>query len=105
MLWTGAHDGSLNGHAVNATVSPTATIVSGASKTPVALSSINPGDLVGVVATGLGQDLSTLTVTQIHVFCDCHFVGGTISNVTADSITLSVSKTGPVPTPSSTGSP
>jgi hypothetical protein len=60
---------------------------------PIALASIQPGDLVSLRARG--DDASSLTAVKIHVFCNCHWVGGTVSSVGTTSFQVSVKRTGP----------
>jgi hypothetical protein len=98
VLWTGPHDGTLNGQTLTLAVDAGTAIVSGPNHTSEPLASIQNGDLVGVMATGLGRDLSTLTATKVHVNCDCHWVGGTISAVGTSSLIVQVSRTGPYDT-------
>ena len=98
VLWTGKHDDQLNGQSVTLAVSATTEIVSGKDKTPVPLSSIKPGDLVGVLATSADKTLTSLTATRIHVYCNCHWIGGTISGIGGSSITVQVARTGPYDT-------
>jgi hypothetical protein len=98
VLWTGPRDGSLNGQSVTVQVDSNTRIVSGPGWAPDQLSNIQNGDLVGVLATGAGSDLSTLSAARIHVYCNCHWVGGTIASLGANSITLQVAKTGPYDT-------
>jgi uncharacterized protein DUF5666 len=96
VLWTGPHDSTLNGQSVTVSVDSNTEIVSGKDKTPVPLSSIQNGDLVGVVASG--SDLSSMTALRVHVFCNCHWIGGTISSLDSSSLTVQVKKTGPYDT-------
>jgi len=98
VLWTGSHDSALNGQSLTLAVDGSTAIVSGRGSTPEPLTSIENGDLVGVRATGVGKDLSTLTATNVRVNCDCHWVGGTISAIGTSSVTVQVSKTGPYDT-------
>jgi Domain of unknown function (DUF5666) len=58
-------------------------------------SSIEPGDLVGVVATGSD---GALTARRIRVTCNCHFVAGTVGTVSSSSLQVLVTRTGPVDT-------
>ena len=97
VLWTGPHDSSLNGQSVIVSVDSNTAITSGKDRTPVALSSIQNGDLVGVVASG-AIGVSGMTATKIHVYCNCHWIGGTISSIGTGSITVQVAKTGPYDT-------
>ena len=98
VLWTGKHDGELNGQSVTVAVDANTEIVSGKDKTPVTLSSIKPGDLVGVLANSADKTLTSLTATRIHVYCNCHWIGGTISAIGANSISVQVARTGPYDT-------
>ena len=88
VLWTGKHDTQLNGTTVNVAIDSSTQIVYGKGK-----SSINEGDLVGVVATG--TDLSSLTAQRIHVRCNCHFAAGTLDAISTSKIRVQVAKTGP----------
>ncbi len=98
VLWTGKHDDQLNGQSVTLAVDATTEIVSGRDKTPVSLSSIKPGDLVGVQASSTDKTLTTLTAKRIHVYCNCHWIGGTISAIGSSSISVQVARTGPYDT-------
>jgi hypothetical protein len=98
VLWTGPRDGALNGQSVTLSVDSTTSIVSGKDRTPVLLSSLQPGDLVGVRATGSGADLTTLAATRIHVYCNCHWVGGKIAAIGTSTLTVQVNRTGPFDT-------
>lgn len=94
VLWTGPHDGSLNGTTVTVNVDSN-TQITGPGKTQGQLSDIQDNDLVAVAAHG---DLSNLTASKIHVFCNCHWVGGTITALGSSSLTVQVKKTGPYDT-------
>jgi hypothetical protein len=96
VLWTGPNDGSLNGQTLTLNVVTRTRISRGPHRVPIALGQVQNGDLVAVRA--LGDDPSNLTAVMIHVNCDCHWVGGTISAVGTDSITVQVSRTGPYDT-------
>ena len=98
VLWTGPKDGQLNGTNVTVSVSSDTEIVSGKDKTAVPLSSIQPGDLVGLRATSADATLASLTATHIRVWCNCHWIGGTISSIGASSINVQVARTGPYDT-------
>ena len=98
VLWTGKHDDQLNGQTVTLAVDASTEIVSGKDKTPVPLSSIQSGDLVGVLATASDKTLASLTATRIRVYCNCHWIGGTISAIGSSSISLQVARTGPYDT-------
>jgi hypothetical protein len=98
VLWTRQHDDSLNGQLAAVSVNSATQITSGKDKTPISLSDIQAGDLVGVVATGSGSDLTSLTAVRIHVYCNCHWVGGTISAIGTSSVSIQVKRTGPYDT-------
>lgn len=98
VLWTGKHDGQLNGQSVTIAVDASTEIVSGKDKTPVTLASIKPGDLVGLLASSADKTLTSLTATRIHVYCNCHWIGGTISAIGTSSISVQVARTGPYDT-------
>jgi len=98
VLWTGPKDGQLNGQSVTVAVNGDTQIVSGKDKTAVPLSSIQAGDLVGLRATAADSTLASLTATHIRVWCNCHWVGGTIGSIGGSSITVHVARTGPYDT-------
>lgn len=98
VLWTRQHDDSLDGQVTTVAVNSDTQINSGKDKTSISLSDIQTGDLVAVVASGSGSDLTTLTATKIHVYCNCHWVGGTVSGIGSGSVTIQVKKTGPYDT-------
>ena len=93
VLWTGPNDGYLNGQTVTVAVPSNTRISEGPRHKAIALASIQPGDLVSLRARG--ADASSLTAVKIHVFCNCHWVGGTISSVGTTSFQVSVKRTGP----------
>jgi len=95
VLWTGPNDGSLNGQTVTVAVADHARIF-GPRHRPIALASIQPGQLVGVRAAG--NDLSSLTAVAVRVWCNCHWVGGTIGSIGTSSFTVAVTRTGPYDT-------
>ena len=98
VTWTGPHDGSLNGQTLMVAV-PTGTRISeGPHRTPIALAQIQPNDLVSLDA--VGDSPTALSATRIHVSCNCHWIGGTISGIPAagGSFTVQVSRTGPFDT-------
>ena len=66
VLWTGPKDGQLNGTTVTVSVGTGTEIVSGKDKTAVPLSSIQPGDLVGLRATSADATLASLNATHIR---------------------------------------
>jgi hypothetical protein len=96
VLWTGPNDGSLNGQTVTVAVATSTRINQGPHHRPIALADIQPGDLVAVRA--VGDVPSSLTAARIHVFCNCHWVGGTIASVGTSSFTVNVKHTGPYDT-------
>ena len=93
VLWTGKQDGQLNGQSVSVALDANTQIVYGKDK-----SSIAPGDLVGIRATATDKTLASLTATKIHVFCNCHWIGGTISAIGSSSLSIQVARTGPYDT-------
>jgi Domain of unknown function (DUF5666) len=95
VLWTGPDDGSLNGQTVNVGVLTQTRINQGPHHRPIALAAIGAGDLVAVRATG---DASSLTARRIHVFCNCHWIGGTVNAVGSTSFSVNVTRTGPYDT-------
>jgi Domain of unknown function (DUF5666) len=88
VLWTGPRDGQLAGTTVTVAIDPATRIVYGKTQT-----SIDPGDLIRVRATGVGT--ATLTAKRIHVDCDCHWIGGTVAGVGGSTLEVSVARTGP----------
>jgi hypothetical protein len=92
VLWTGPNDGSLNGQTVTVNVETQTRINQGPHHRAIALAAISTGDLVAVRATG---DTSGLTARRIHVFCNCHWIGGTIGTVSSTGFTVNVTRTGP----------
>ena len=98
VLWTGPKDGQLNGTSVTVAVDGNTQIVSGKTKSAVPLSSIQPGDLVGLRATSADSTLASMTATHVRVWCNCHWVGGTIASVGSSSISVQVDRTGPYDT-------
>ena len=98
VLWTGPHDGQLNGTTVNLALGSKTRIVLGKDRTPGSLSSIQTGDLVGVFATANDSTLTTLTAARIHVRCNCHWIGGTIRTIGSSSLEVRVARTGPYDT-------
>ena len=95
VLWTGPNDGSLNGQTVNVAVETQTRINQGPHHRAIALASISTGDLVAVRADG---DASSLTARRIHVFCNCHWIGGTVNSVGTTSFSVDVKRTGPYDT-------
>jgi hypothetical protein len=101
VLWTGPNDGSLNGQSLNVAVTDH-TRINGPRHHPIALADIQTGDLVAVRAAG--DTTSGFTAAKVRVFCNCHWVGGTIASVTpgasagTGSIGVAVAQTGPYDT-------
>jgi hypothetical protein len=95
VLWTGPHDGSLNGQTVTVSVPTSTRINEGPHHKAIAIAQIQPGDLVALLATG--DTAATLTATRIHVYCNCHWIGGTISAIASSgtSFSVQVRRTGP----------
>lgn len=91
VLWTGKHDTQLNGQNVTVAVDSSTEIHYGKGK-----SSIEPGDLVGVRASG--TDLTSLTAKRINVRCNCHFAAGTLDSISGSQVTIHVERTGPYDT-------
>ena len=96
VLWTGPNDGSYNGQTLTVSVVTQTRINEGPHRTPIALGQIQPNDLVSLRAAG--DSATSLTAARIHVYCNCHWVGGTISGVGTSSFTVQVSRTGPYDT-------
>ncbi len=96
--WTGPHDGSLDGQTLTVAVGSSTRINQGPHHTPIALAQIEPNELVALDA--VGDSPTTLTATRIHVYCNCHWVGGTISAIasTGTSFSVQVARTGPYDT-------
>ena len=57
---------------------PSNTRINGPHHGPIALAQIQAGELVSVLASG--DSSSSLTAARIHVYCNCHWVGGTIAS-------------------------
>jgi hypothetical protein len=98
VLWTGPKDGQLNGTTVSVGVTGDTTIVNGKTKAAAQLSDIVPGDLVSLRATAADSTLASLTATHIRIWCNCHWVGGTISSIGSGSFAVHVERTGPYDT-------
>jgi Domain of unknown function (DUF5666) len=88
VLWTGKHDKDLNGKTVSVAIDSSTQIDYGKGK-----SSIEQGDLVGVVATGTSPN--SLTANRIHVRCNCHFAAGTLDAISTSRLRVNVERTGP----------
>ena len=95
VLWTGPSDGSLNGQTVNVAVATQTRINQGPHHRAIALASVGTGDLVALRATG---DASSLAARRVHVFCNCHWIGGTVNAVGPTSFSVDVKRTGPYDT-------
>jgi hypothetical protein len=95
VLWTGPHDGALNGETLTVAIGSTTRISQGAGHVPIALAQIVPDDLVALRAAG--STSAALTASMVHVYCNCHWVAGTISSIgaTGTSFTVQVRSTGP----------
>jgi hypothetical protein len=98
VLWTGPHDGSLNGQTLTVGVPTNTRINQGPHGRPIALAQIVPNDLVAIQASGTSA--ASLTASRIHVYCNCHWIGGTISSLGTGgtSFNVQVSRTGPYDT-------
>ena len=89
VLWTGPKDVQLKGQTVTVALDASTKIVYGKGQ-----SSIDPGDLVRVLATSGDSTLSTLTAKRIHVDCNCHWIGGTITSI-GSTLVVHAARTGP----------
>ena len=98
VLWTGPKDGQLNGQAVTIAVNADTQIVNGKDHSAAQLSDIKPGDLVGLRAVSTDSTLTSLTATHIRIWCNCHWIGGTISAVGTSSFNVQVVRSGPYDT-------
>ena len=96
VLWTGPHDGVLNGQTLTVNVASNTRINQGPHGQPIALAQIQAGDLVAMQATG--ESPTTLTAVRIHVYCNCHWISGTISGIASGSLNVQVANTGPYDT-------
>ena len=98
VLWTGPKDGQLNGQAVTVAVGSDTKIVNGKDHSTAQLSDIEPGDLVSMRAASSDSTLASLTATHIRIWCNCHWIGGTISALGGSSLSVQVARTGPYDT-------
>ncbi len=98
VLWTGPKDGQLNGQAVTVAVNADTQIVNGKDHSTAQLSDIKPGDLVGLRAVSTDSTLASLTAVHIRIWCNCHWIGGTISAVGTSSFNVQVVRSGPYDT-------
>ena len=98
VLWTGPHDGQLNGQTVTVAVDSDTKIVNGKDHSTAQLSDITPGDLVSMRAASSDSTLASLTATHIRIWCNCHWIGGTISALGGSSLSVQVARTGPYDT-------
>ncbi len=96
VLWTGPNDGSLNGQSVTVAVTDHTRINENRRHHPIALADIAVGDLVAIRAAA--NPPGVLTAARIHVFCNCHWIGGRIASVGSTSFTLEVKRSGPYDT-------
>jgi len=90
VVWTGKNDTQFDGKQVSVAITADTKIEYGKGQT-----SIDPGDLVRIHATAADAALSTLTARKIHVNCNCHWVGGTLTAISPGLIRVNVSRTGP----------
>jgi len=87
VIWPGKRGSTTSGTQVTATIDSSTRITYGKTKT-----SIDPGDLVRVIAAGSN---GSLTARRIHVDCNCHFVAGTVGTASSGSLQVQVTRTGP----------
>lgn len=97
-LWTGPRDGQLNGQAVTVAVNSDTKIVNGKDRSPAQLSDLKSGDLVSMRAVSSDSTLTSLTARHIRIWCNCHWIGGTISSIGTGSFNVQVARTGPYDT-------
>jgi hypothetical protein len=88
VLMTGKHDTQLKGTTVSVAIDSSTQIDYGKGQ-----SSIDSGDLVGVIATG--TDPSSLTARRIHVRCNCHFAAGKLDAISTSKLRVQIQRTGP----------
>ena len=93
VLWTGPHDGALNGQTLTVNVASSTRINQGPHGQPIALAQIQAGDLVAMQAAG--ESPTMLTAVRIHINCNCHWISGTISGIASGSLNVQVGNTGP----------
>ncbi len=86
VLWTGTHDTQLKGTTVTVGIDSSTEIVFGKHQ-----SSIDPGDLVRVIAVDS-------TAKRIHVNCNCHFAAGNLDAISTSQLRVAVKRTGPYDT-------
>jgi hypothetical protein len=98
VLWTGPKDGQLNGRSVTVAVNADTKIVNGKDHSTAQLSDIQTGDLLGLRTTATDSTLASLTATHIRIWCNCHWIGGTISAVGTSSFNVQVVRSGPYDT-------
>ncbi|MGD0714748.1 MAG: DUF5666 domain-containing protein [Gaiellaceae bacterium] len=98
VLWTGPKDGQLNGQTVTVAVDSDTKIVNGKDRSPAQLSDLKAGDLVSLRATSSDSTLASLTATHIRIWCNCHWIGGTISALGTTSLNVQVVRSGPYDT-------
>ena len=96
VLWTGPHDGELNGQTLTIDVASNTRINQGQQRQPIALAQIQVGDLVAIRAAG--DSATMLTAARIHVYCNCHWISGTISAPASGTLSVQVRNTGPYDT-------
>lgn len=91
VLRTGPRDTQLNGTSLTVGITSATQIVYGRTQT-----SIDPGDLIRVRASGIGS--SALTARRIHVDCNCHWIRGTLNAVSNGMLRIAVVHSGPFDT-------
>jgi hypothetical protein len=96
VLWAGPNDASLGGQTVTVAVTDHTRINENKRHRPIALAEVAVGDLVAIRAAGTSP--TGLTAARIHVFCNCHWVGGTVAALGTSSFTVNVKRTGPYDT-------
>jgi len=95
VIW--AKSGSFTaGQQVTVGVGPVTKITKNPDREPATLGDVKPGDLVGVGVVQ-AQD-GPLTARRIHISCNCHWVGGTVTGNDGTTLTVEVAKTGPFDT-------
>lgn len=93
---TGPRDGQLSGQTVSVAVDSGTVIVKGRDKTPIQLSDIQSGQLIGVLAaTQQGGDLTQLMAKRLHVWDNYHWAAGSVGSVSGNSLSVQVERTGP----------
>jgi len=84
------------GEQVTVAVDPQTKITKGPKRSPATLDDVKAGDLVGV---GTAQASGgPLTARRIHISCNCHWIGGTVTANDGTTLTVQAAKTGPFDT-------